>query len=376
MFSPIRLWFAIRRDEDFGLLAAAAVVAVLFAATPFLIPEVAEEFDITLGTAGLYSTVQVGGFALAAFYAGRRLSTSRRLFVGAAVAGVFANGMSTLATDLWPLFVFRFVAGAAAGLITWLAWARGMRSAGAIRRVAVIGPLGAFVGAPIAAWLVSRYGLDAMFMTLTIAHAPIVFLRVDFAGLRQQRTEMSPSRSNVVLLAAIGLMVMSASALFVQAAALGEQVLGMDPIVVSLGFSANALAGLAAASRPAPTTVTAWPVVAIALCVAGVAWAGAGWVWFLAIALWGGFFWLTVPRALRAVALWSLVPEERVGDAQSIMAAGRAVGPALGGLVLGADRFAALGVFSVSGVLAAAVVVESVRRYRLANDPPAGAIGF
>ena len=47
----------------------------------------------------------------------------------------------------------------------------------------------------------------------------------------------------------------------------------------------------------------------------------------------------------------------------------------LGGIVLGADRFTALGWFSVSGVLVAAVLIESVRRYRLTNAPPAGAVG-
>lgn len=375
MISPIRLWYGLRRNEDAGLLAAAAVVAVLFAATPFLIPEVAAEFDITLGAAGLYSTVQVGGFALAAFYAGRRLRTSRAMFVSAAAAGVFANTMSAFAVELWPLLMFRFVAGSAAGLITWLAWARGMQSAGAIRRVAVVGPLGALVGAPVAAWVVSRFGLDAMFATLAVAHLPVLFFPVSFAGLRQSHSAMSPSRSNVVLLAAIGLKVMAASALFVQAAAIGERVLGLDPLVVSLGFSANALFGFLAASRPAPETVSAWPVLAIAACVAVVAWSGVPWLWFVAIGLWGGFFWLTVPRLLRAVALWSLVPDERVGDAQSVMAAGRALGPALGGLVLGADRFAALGVFSVVGVVLAAAMIESVRRYRLTNTPPLGAVG-
>ena len=71
----------------------------------------------------------------------------------------------------------------------------------------------------------------------------------------------------------------------------------------------------------------------------------------------------------------ALGPEERVGDAQSVLAVGRAFGPALGGVVLGADRFGALGSFSVIGVVMAAVMVEGVRRYRVANTPPSGAVG-
>jgi len=280
-----------------------------------------------------------------------------------------------MADELWPLLVFRFAAGAGAGLITWLAWAKGMRTAGATRKVAAVGPLGALVGAPLSAWLISRHGLDVMFWVLAVLHVPIALLPATFTGYRISRHDMSPSRSNVVLLGGVGLLVLSASALFVQAAAIGERVLGLDPLVVSAGFSANAMAGLAAASRPAPSSVVSWPALAIGLCAGLVAWSSVGWLWFVAIVAWGGFFWLSVPRVLRAVALWSLVPEERVGDAQSVMATGRAIGPAVGGIVLGADRFTALGWFSVCGILVAAVIFESVRRYRLTSAPPSGAIG-
>ena len=63
-----------------------ATVSITFAATPFLLQPIADEFGVSLGQAGLMSTAQVGTFALVVFVAGRRLSTDRRFLVGAALA--------------------------------------------------------------------------------------------------------------------------------------------------------------------------------------------------------------------------------------------------------------------------------------------------
>jgi len=65
---------------------------------------------------------------------------------------------------------------------------------------------------------------------------------------------------------------------------------------------------------------------------------------------WGLCFWVAVPRILNRVAEWSLVAEERVGDAQGIMALGRSVGPAAASLLVGHGHFGGLAVFTGVGL--------------------------
>ena len=65
MFGPVRLFFALRRHPDLGVLAAVVAVAVLFAATPFIIPAVAAAYGVSVGRSGLVSAAQVGGLGMA-----------------------------------------------------------------------------------------------------------------------------------------------------------------------------------------------------------------------------------------------------------------------------------------------------------------------
>ncbi len=86
MFAPLRLVYGLRPQASPGLLAAALVAGTMFVSTPFLLPELVEHFDVSLGAAGLISTAQVGSFAIASFVAGRRLHPSKRTLIGASVA--------------------------------------------------------------------------------------------------------------------------------------------------------------------------------------------------------------------------------------------------------------------------------------------------
>ena len=65
-----------------------------------------------------------------------------------------------------------------------------------------------------------------------------------------------------------------------------------------------------------------------------VAFGGNAELFLVGITLWGFCFWMATPTILRSVALWSLAPDERVGDAQSSMALGRAIGPAIGSVLV------------------------------------------
>ena len=115
MLGPTRIFLSLRHAGDSGLLAAIAYVSALFAATPFLIPVISEEFEVSLGRAGLLSTAQVGAFALVVFVAGRRFRTDRRLLIGSAAASVVLNILSAITPHYSVLLVVRTLAGAAAG---------------------------------------------------------------------------------------------------------------------------------------------------------------------------------------------------------------------------------------------------------------------
>ena len=372
MFGPVRLWFALRSHPSAGLLAAAIAVAVLFAATPFILQPIADEYGVALGTAGLLSAAQVGGFALTAFVAGRTLHTHRRYLVAGSLVATVVNVASVFITGFEVLLVVRVVAGSAAGLLVWLAWANAMRTSGALRNVASAGPLSVLLAVPVLAALADAYGSDAVFLTIAAVSLPPAFLKAEFAGFRPERRRMSPSRTNVVLVVALGLFTMAGSALFVFGASIGRTDLGMHGAVVSGAYSLNAFTGLIAARRHATDRLTTVWVFGVAASAALVAFGSHPVLFVIGLGGWGFCFWTATPNILRAVAAWSLVPDERVGDAQSAMATGRAVGPAVAAALVADRGFAAVGIFAVAGLIVVGAIVEIVRRYRRDASPPAG----
>lgn len=373
MFAPTRLFYAARTRADAGLLAAAAAVAVLFAATPFIVEPLAEQYGIPLGRAGLLSTAQVGGFALAAFVAGRRFRTHRAYLTGAALAAVILNLVSIVIPWFEVLLVVRALAGAAAGVLVWLSWAKAMQSTGAMREVAALGPLTVVVAAPIISFIAERGGADAVFALLALSYVPSAVLPARFAGFRAERRRLSPSRSNVVLILALGIDTLAGSSLWVFTAAVGAS-LGIASAPIALGFSANAIAGWAAARRHAGDEPEAFWIFMMAAAAGAVVFGASAPFFFAGIILWGFAFWMSTPPILRAIAAWSLVPEERVGDAQSTMAVGRALGPAVGSMLVGSGRFGLLGWFAVGGLTVSGLIVLAVRIYRRSHLPPRGAV--
>lgn len=373
MFAPSRLFYSLQHRQDLGLLGAAVSVSVMFSATPFLLPTIADEYGISLGHAGWMSTAQVGGFALTAFAAGRTLRTHRRYLVGGSVVAFGANVASTAISDFTLLLGARAIAGAAGGLLVWLAWANAMRASSAMRNVASIGPLSVLVAAPVLSWLAHEWGSDAVFLAIALVSWPPALFKAQFAGDKVERTRMSPSRSNIVLVIVLGIITMAGSALFVFGAAIGVDQLGMNATVVSLAYSANALAGLIGARRLARDQLRAGWVAGVAASAALVAFGGTGSLFFAGLTIWGFFFWMATPNILRSVAGWSLAPDERIGDAQSTMALGRAAGPAIAAVLIANGSFSALGAFSVGGLLVSAAVVWWVQSYRQEHAPPRGA---
>ncbi len=365
MFAPTRSILAVRPSSTPALLVAASSIALHFAATPFLIPAIASEFSVGLGAAGLISVAQVGGFTLSNLVAGRRLVPQRRLLVGAALVGAAANLGSAIAGSLAVLLALRVVAGVAAGLITWLAWAEAMKKPAALKDIAGVGPLTALVGSPFVAWVVSAGDTTAAFTLIAISCLPAAFLPASFDDIRlASRRRMSPSRSNILLLVALGLMTGAGSSLFVFAGAIGADRVGLEAVAVSLAFSVNAGAGLLAARRGRGSSAPWLWLFTIAACVAVVALATNPVAFYGALAVWGFAFWRAVPAVLTGIADWSLAPEERTGDAQAIMAGGRTLGPLVGAGLLTVGGFTAVGAVAALLVLLAATLVWAVSHYR------------
>ncbi len=365
---PVRVYLSLKQHGDSALIAATVVSSLLFASTPFLIPAIVDEFGVRLGTAGLLSTAQVAAFALTVFIAGRTLRTSRRYLTLAAVLSIIANVASLLPTSFGALIAVRLVAGAAAGVMIWLSWAKAMRTTGSMRNVAATGPLAVLLGTPIIGWLVSNYGIDAVFLLLAAVSIPVLFLDAEFAGFRMDRSRLSPSRSNLLLILALGLATTFGSALFVYAAGFGAEI-GMSGLAVSLAYSGNAAAGFVGARRPDRGSGWLW-IVGIAVSVVAVGISGQPVLFFLGMLVWGFCFWMATPVVLTAIKSWSNAPEERVGDTQSAMAFGRAVGPALGGILIGDGLYERVAIVSCAGLLMTALLVWSVERYRKDRPPP------
>jgi hypothetical protein len=175
-----------------------------------------------------------------------------------------------------------------------------------------------------------------------------------------------------VLVIALGMSTLAGSALFVYGAAIGTDV-GLSPLVVSFAYSANALAGLVAARLPTADQPGGLWILGIAVCAAFVAFGDSPALFFVGLTMWGFCFWMATPTILRSIAAWSLAPDERVGDAQSSMAVGRAAGPAIGSFLVVEASYGTVGAFTVAGLIVTGIVVLGVRAYRRGRVSPTAA---
>ncbi|MGH8875502.1 MAG: MFS transporter [Acidimicrobiia bacterium] len=373
MHTPIRLLYAVRPQASTGVLGAAATVSALFVATPFIIPEVADRYGVPLGAAGLISTAQVGGFAATSFLAGRLLRPSSRILVLSLLILATVNGLSALSDRLWQLSSLRASAGAAAGVVTWLAWADATRFRRGLGDVAAAGPLAAVFAAPLFGWATAVGDDRAVYLTLAVLALIPLGLPVRLEDLEPVGRTVSSSSSNRVLLATLFLLTTAGSSIFVYAAAAGRDLAGLGPMAVSVAFSLNALAGILA-TRITPGRIGAgvWLAgTAVGALIMGTTVSPTA--YFAAMIGWGFVFWVGVPEVFRLLAARSASPGERVGDAQALMALGRALGPAVGGLLVGEARYELLAFGASAGLFTAAMMVSAVEvRRRAVADRLAG----
>jgi predicted MFS family arabinose efflux permease len=364
---PLRLLAAAKPAVPAALLAAIATSTAVFTATPFALSAVAQDYDVAVGTAGWISTAQLAGFVVASWIGGRFLHPVRRVFLVGTLLGVIASLGSAAAPTFEILVALRFVSGLSLGLAAWIAWQAAFGDPSKTGDVAVVGPLVGVIVSPLIAIVLETAGLRWLFVLLAVVSAiPLVFTsqvpRVDH--LRPHRTRHRATRAARVILAALGLLTLGGSSVFVYAAAIGEELDGLSPLAVSLLFSANALAAIPSArwtGRRGPAGL--WFLMTAA-CALAIALSRSGWVFGIAMVGWGFVFFMGIPAAFTLLAARSNFPEERAGDAQAVMAFGRVFGPLLGGALYAAGSTGTLGVTAAAIIAFGAGLLLYVDRQR------------
>jgi predicted MFS family arabinose efflux permease len=370
MTLPTRLIQSVRPHASAGLLGGAAVVAAVFAASPFLLPDVSTRLGVPLAVTGLLSTFQVATFAVAAFLAGRLFRPSRMFhFLGLALVAM-ACFAAALTTDFAVLLATRLLSGLGLGLLTWIAWAEAMRFRTGLFEVAAVAPFTAVIASPVWGWLIGLGGYRLIFAVLGVVALAAYLLPVDFGDLPRIGRSVSGSKSNRLLLVALLVTSMGGSAVFIFSAAAGVEVHGLTPLAVSWGLSINALTGFLATRLRATTRRAGIWMGFTALSALVLGTVGSPWVFFTVMVVWGFAFWMAIPAVFILLADKSLTPSERVGDAQAMMALGRVAGPILGGIALGAGQFERLSLVGGVVMIMAAAGVATVARYR---SRPSGA---
>ena len=165
-------------------------------------------------------------------------------------------------------------------------------------------------------------------------------------------------------IAALLLLTFFGSSVFVFVAIAARETLGMTPFVASFAYSLNAATGLLGARMSSRHRRPGWWLLTLGPAVYLSAAGGQVWLVFLGMAWWGFAFWMGVPGVLKMLAARSLEPDERAGDAQALMAFGRAAGPVLGGGLADAGAFATLAVVAGIGSSAVGAMVIGVQEGR------------
>ncbi len=360
--SPIRQALSVRTGLNPGLLVGAASVSALFSLTPLVLPEFIRVFDVGVGVVGWASSVQIACFALAAFLGGRFLPASNRLFRFALVLLVLANVLAAIAPSFGLFLATRVLSGTAAGVVNWLAWRQASRVPGQMGSVAMVGPATAAIASLVLGFLVDRFGHPVAYGAISLVPLMALAIPVAIQPAGPVGRNVSRSRSNIVLIVAMGIITMFGSAIFLFAALYLGPDRGGSPSLLAWALAGNAAFGILGARhqmRSGGTWFLATGISALVLGLVPIAWVGV-----VAMLAWGLFFWFAVPAVLGLVEDFSDRPGERSGDIQAVMAAGRVVGPLLGGSLLGSGDPTVLGGIAGAGIAVGSFLILGVERYR------------
>ena len=363
MQSPVRLVYLLRPTVKAGILLAVGFSVLAFVSTPFLLPEVADHYGVSLTAASMIGVFQLGGFVIASWGAGRFLQPREPVFVVALVASAAANLASAALPAFWLLVPLRLVNGVALGLLAWYGWVQAFGDDRRMGDVAVAGPVVGVVAAPLVSMLLEAGGMQLVFAVLAgVSLVPLAFgYRSDVRELPRGRTRHRAVPAARVLLWCLALFTLGGSAIFIYAVVLGTGDPGLSVTVVAIGFSLNAVVAIPGARITAARRIPGPWMAATAVCAIVVATTAWSWLFLGAIVVWGFFFWAAIPGVFELLASRSRYPEERVGDAQALMAAGRAGGPLLGALLIDGAGPTALGIVGSALMLTAAIGVSTIR---------------
>jgi predicted MFS family arabinose efflux permease len=350
--APVRALATIRPREHPGMLLGTAYDTAVLSVGPFLLPAVADDYDIGLGLASVSTAALLAGFVVGSFGAGRLLVARGRVLGIALIVALLANAACVPLPPYAVLVALRSLVGIAIGVMTWFAWSQVFGDQRRMSEIAVIGPLVALTTAPIAATLADAYGSAGIYTALAAtAVVPLAFSRR--SGQPGDRLRAPPSagvgRPPVspearTVLGSLGLLTLGGSAVFTYGAVIAADTTTLSTQAVAAAFSLNAIAAVPSARWTGRRgRAGTWIIgCAAAAVVLGTVHVDA--VFVAAIAFWGFAFWMGVPGAYALLAARSRHPEERAGDAQAVMAAGRVIGPLAGGVLLDASGPAALGI--------------------------------
>ena len=309
MQTPTRIAYGGRSGAPIALIAATAAVTMMFAATPFLIPAIADRYGVSEGTVGAISIAQVGAFAAANFILPRLFRPSGKVLRYAAIALLALNILSII-PSWYPLLVgLRLLAGFAAGAMTWLTWTNAMKRKRSMSAVAATGPLVALVSAPLMAVAASSSD-QIVYAILAVVTIPSVILFAPVTGKKRARGVISGSRSNRILLLTLGALTFFGSALFINQAIVARDIHGLSPLATSIAFSLNAAGGLLGARLSTKHRFPGWFMASIGPA-AVITVVGSTPLFYIGMAWWGFAFWMAVPGVLQMVVDRSLDRSER-----------------------------------------------------------------
>ncbi len=359
---PTRIFYAGRTGAPLALVAATTAVALMYAATPFLIQPIAERYGVSEGAVGTISLVQVGAFALTNALLPRLLAPTGHILRWAALALVVLNLASMAPSDYAVLLVLRALAGFAAGALTWISWTDAMQQRRSMAAVAATGPTTVLIGSPLLA-VASGRGDRAVYLLMALVAIPAVLLFAHVTGERRSRDNISGSRSNRVLLLSLWLLTFCGSALFINETLVARDFHGLSATTASIAFSLNAAGGLIGARLSTRHRHPGWWLLSIGPA-ALITVIGSPPLFFAGMFYWGFAFWMGVPGVMAMLSQRSLHPSERAGDAQALMAVGRSLGPAMGGAFVDAGSLGALAWVSAVGLSVSGATVIGVQEGR------------
>ena len=370
---PYRLQNTFRVQTEIGIVLSMAVATATFVATPLVLSPLADEFDVGTGTVAVFSAAQLGCFVVGSSLAGRVTRPSALLFVVALLTLAAVNLASAVSPSLAVLIALRSVAGLSLGTLTWLAYSQVFGDAERTGDLTVVGPIAAVLASPVFGIVIDFVDVRGVFVVLAglalmpLARVPEV--RVPPTGPPGVRNRST--RAALVVIGALSLATLGGSAVFVFIGALGEEQYGMSALTISLVFSANAAASIPSARYRGRRPYAGGFYLVTAVCALLVGFLDRPELMWIIVVVWGAAFWAATPGAYTVLAERSRFPTERAGDAQAAMAAGRAVGPLLGGVLVSTGSFETLSIVGSMMLAVAAATIVAVEAFVAPVEPAA-----